>query len=175
MKKWSHLNSTKADWELKLLDKERRRVFTFILVYFILTIIVLFTSFVAVSMLYLPPDVSVETPKTAVVVTTTPPVGELTSALVSHYTSSPEETDASPCISANGTDICKLFAEGKNTCASNVYPFGTELYVEAHGYCTVRDRMNSRFATGYVDWYMGHDKQGAIERGIGVYDVVVFK
>lgn len=176
MKKWSHLESTKSDWELKILDKERRQVFLFIFWYFILTISVVLASFVVASMIYLPSDVSDNSQKTADVVTTTPPVREMKIATITHYTSSPEETDASPCISADGNDICKLFKQGKNTCGTNDYPFGTELYVADHGFCTVHDVMNARFTgKGYIDWYMGQDKKAAFEHGIETKEIVIFR
>lgn len=172
MKKWSHLESTKSDRELRILDNERRRVFTFIFWYFILTVIVFLTSFVVASMVYLPSDVSDNTQKTADVVMTTPPVREGKLMTVSHYSSSVDETDDTPCISADGSDICKLYAQGQNICASNKHPFGTKLYVAWHGECIVHDRMNARFSgTNSIDWYMGNDKKAAIRAGVGKFMV----
>lgn len=91
-------------------------------------------------------------------------------AIVSMYTSRPEETDSSPCISANNSDICALLKEGKNTCASNDLDFGTNIEIMGLGVCTIRDRMNSRY-TGQnkIDWYAGDDLNGALEHGIKSY------
>ena len=84
---------------------------------------------------------------------------------VSAYTSRVEETDASPCISASGANICALHEEGEAICASNDYPFGTVLYVEGFGGCTVYDRMASR-KDGWVDVYMGYNLDSALNWGV---------
>jgi len=55
------------------------------------------------------------------------------------------QTDDTPCISADGTDICQALARGELICASNFVPMGTRLYVEYYGTCTVHDRMNKRY------------------------------
>ena len=73
---------------------------------------------------------------------------------VSMYTSSVAETDSSPCISANGTNICEGIKNGNNYCASNEFEFGTELSIDGTGHCIVVDRMNSRYKNN-VDYYAG--------------------
>lgn len=91
-------------------------------------------------------------------------------AIISMYTSRPEETDSSPCISADNSDICALLKEYKNTCASNDLDFGTTVEIMGLGVCTIRDRMNSRYTgQGRIDWYAGNDVDGAIEHGIKTY------
>jgi len=85
-------------------------------------------------------------------------------AVVTGYTSDPLETDDSPCISADGSDICALFIRGENTCASNDYRFGTILHIDGLGKCTVRDRMAKRL-NGKIDWYFGFDKEAAFKHG----------
>ena len=80
---------------------------------------------------------------------------------VSMYTSRKQETDNSPCISADGTNICKV---KYNVCASNAFPLGTKLYVEGLGECIVKDRMNRRYKNA-VDWYAGMDLQRALRFG----------
>ncbi len=91
---------------------------------------------------------------------------ETDKAPVTMYTSRVEETDLSPCTSADGSDICKLYATGKNICASNDYPFGTLLTVPGLGDCVVKDRLNRRYnKTGAVDWYAGIDLKRAISYG----------
>jgi hypothetical protein len=82
---------------------------------------------------------------------------------MSAYTSRVEETDSSPCISADGSNICEY-----DGCvvASNDYAFGTVIDVEGFGLCEVRDRMNSRYtSTGNMDIYFGMDLDGALKFG----------
>jgi len=82
---------------------------------------------------------------------------------MSAYTSRVEETDSTPCISADGTNICKY-----DGCvvASNDYPFDTVVDIEGFGECVVKDRMSSRYTgTGNMDMYFGHDLEGAIQFG----------
>jgi 3D (Asp-Asp-Asp) domain-containing protein len=82
---------------------------------------------------------------------------------MSAYTSRIEETDESPCISADGTNICEY-----DGCvvASNDYALGTKIVVEGFGECEVKDRMNSRYTgQGNMDIYFGMDLKGALEFG----------
>lgn len=93
--------------------------------------------------------------------------GKTVKATVTAYTSRVEETDASPCIAADGSDICARYAKGERICASNDYKLGTMLDIQGLGRCVVSDRMNRRYTgTGRVDWYMGHDLTGARKWGI---------
>jgi 3D (Asp-Asp-Asp) domain-containing protein len=75
------------------------------------------------------------------------------------YSSSPEQTDDTPCITATGYDVCENYAlyGSANTIASNFLPlhaivkipelYGDELFV-------VRDRMNPRFGKNNIDIWM---------------------
>jgi len=63
----------------------------------------------------------------------------------------PTQTDDTPCISANGENICTALALGYNRCATNSEPFGTVLEVKGLGTCMVVDRMNSRYSEE-VNW-----------------------
>ena len=92
---------------------------------------------------------------------------------VTAYNSVYWQTDATPCIGAQGTDICVLLAQGSDTCAANFVPLGTVLDVEGLGTCVVRDRMNARYHYR-VDWYMGMDLQGARSWGVKYLDVGVY-
>lgn len=83
---------------------------------------------------------------------------------VTAYTSRPEETDETPCIGADGTDICERYAQGELICASNAFALGTKITVDHYGTCTVADRMNRRF-TNRVDVYFGTDLNRAIAFG----------
>ncbi|MDF1497136.1 MAG: hypothetical protein P1P90_03690 [Patescibacteria group bacterium] len=75
------------------------------------------------------------------------------SATVTAYNSVPWQTDSTPCIAADGSDICKLREQGEMSCASSL-PFGTKINVPGFGVCTVRDRLHPRFAHR-IDLYFG--------------------
>lgn len=86
---------------------------------------------------------------------------------VTAYTSHVNQTDNSPCISADNKDICKRHANGEKLCASNDHPLGSFIHVEGLGVCKVVDRMNRRYTgTGRVDWYFGMDLEKARKHGI---------
>ncbi len=55
------------------------------------------------------------------------------------------QTDSSPCISANGENVCLALELGYKRCAANFVPLGTDLIIQHFGECKVTDRMNSRF------------------------------
>ena len=70
------------------------------------------------------------------------------------YNSEPGQTDDSPCITANGFDVCKHGKE--DTIAANFLKFGTKVRIpELFGdrVFVVRDRMNSRY-TDRIDVWM---------------------
>lgn len=80
------------------------------------------------------------------------------------YNSDPWQTDDTPCIAANGFDVCKHGIE--DTVAANFLKFGTKIRIpEKYGdrVFTVRDRMNRRYPNS-VDIWMIH-KQDAKEFG----------
>lgn len=92
---------------------------------------------------------------------------------VSAYTSEPGQTDSTPCIAADGSDICLRHAAGEGICATNAFPLGTKLFVGNLGTCTVADRMNARYKNR-VDWYMGLDTPEAINFGIQNLNVEIY-
>ncbi len=92
---------------------------------------------------------------------------------VTAYNSVPEQTDATPCIGAQGTDICKIYESGENVCAANFVPLGTKLEIDGLGTCIVRDRMNARY-TKRIDWYMGMDVSAARKFGVHTKQVAVY-
>ena len=57
----------------------------------------------------------------------------------------PRQTDDTPCISANGENLCDALAKGENRCAANFVPLGSLLYVDKIGVCLVTDRTNKRY------------------------------
>ena len=69
----------------------------------------------------------------------------------------PRQTDDTPCISANGENICRALAEGGMRCAANFVPLGSRLYVDKIGVCLVTDRMNKRYRN-QVDIAMRKDE-----------------
>jgi 3D (Asp-Asp-Asp) domain-containing protein len=84
---------------------------------------------------------------------------------VSAYNSVPEQTDSTPCISADGTDICKRHKKGECIVASNAYPLNTRLRIENIGDCIVADRTHPRFRHR-VDLFMDKDVRGAKNFGV---------
>lgn len=85
---------------------------------------------------------------------------------VTAYTSEPRQTDDTPCIAADNSDICVKYAQGERICATNDHPMHAKLHIEGYGECTVRDRMNKRYTgTGRVDLYMGLDTPAAYQWG----------
>lgn len=79
--------------------------------------------------------------------------------VVTAYSSTPDQTDSTPCIAAKGFDLCEAytqFGEG-NTIAANFLAinkhiklpdlFGDKTFV-------VRDRMNERYGNGRIDVWM---------------------
>lgn len=69
------------------------------------------------------------------------------------YNSVPEQTDSTPCIAADGSDICALEAAGNHSCAAP-FSFGTRIWVPGFGLCTVRDRTADKYR-GRVDLHFG--------------------
>jgi 3D (Asp-Asp-Asp) domain-containing protein len=92
---------------------------------------------------------------------------------VTAYTSTVEQTDATPCLSANGSNICNMHEEGQTLCAANFVPFGTILALsdtEESGLdttivCIVVDRLASKYPNR-VDLYMGMDTPRALTFGV---------
>ena len=92
---------------------------------------------------------------------------------VTAYTSEEGQTDDTPCLAADGSNICHRFEEGETLCAANFVPFGTVLMLdnqeEPDGddaiVCVVADRLSSRYPNR-VDLYMGMDTERAIQFGV---------
>ncbi|MFA6018529.1 MAG: hypothetical protein WC776_05120 [Patescibacteria group bacterium] len=84
---------------------------------------------------------------------------------VTAYNSVPWQTDSTPCIAADGTDICEQHEKGIKTCAAR-YPFGSIVLVPGWGACRVVDRLSSRYASR-VDLYFGGADKIAEARAFG--------
>jgi len=78
------------------------------------------------------------------------------------YNSLVGQTDGTPCITANGFDLCAFYEENGfgNTIAANFLPMGTQVrFPEIYGdkVFIVRDRMNARYGYGRIDiWMQDH-------------------
>ena len=81
------------------------------------------------------------------------------------YNSVPEQTDATPCIAADGTDICQRFQAGECIIGANFVPLGTKIYVDHFGLCTVADRMAKKHPNR-IDVFMDKDIDRAIHFGL---------
>ena len=67
-------------------------------------------------------------------------------AIVTAYNPVPEQTDSTPCLTANNTEIC---SEKKSIVAANWLPFGTKVKIPDYfgdRVFEVQDRMNKRYS-----------------------------
>ncbi len=74
------------------------------------------------------------------------------------YNSLPNQTDGSPCTTANGFNVCEHGIE--DTVATNALPFGTKVqFPEMFGdrIFVVRDRMNARYSDRVDFWMISYD------------------
>ncbi|MFA5184549.1 MAG: hypothetical protein WC456_03410 [Patescibacteria group bacterium] len=94
------------------------------------------------------------------------------SHVITAYNSEAAQTDDSPCITANGFNVCTHGVE--DTIAANFLKFGTKVKIpELFGdrIFIVRDRMNSRY-TSRVDVWM-KEKKDALRFGVKVAQIQV--
>jgi 3D (Asp-Asp-Asp) domain-containing protein len=73
--------------------------------------------------------------------------------IITAYNSDPTQTDNTPCITANGFNLCEYGIE--DTVAANFLPFGTKIRIpELFGdrVFIVRDRMNPRYRDRLDIW-----------------------
>ena len=126
---------------------------------------------------------SLQTPKTSTPALTNrlpeiaykaPVVTQEGSHTITAYNSEAAQTDASPCITANGFNVCQHGQE--DTFAANFLPFGTKVIIpELFGdrVFVVRDRMNKRH-TSRVDVWM-KNRQAALKFGVQVAKIQVIE
>ena len=115
-------------------------------------------------------DLASSTPVAAA--TSTPPATKPTIKVISTsthvitaYNSEAAQTDDSPCITANGFNVCKHGEE--DTIAANFLKFGTKVQIpELFGdrVFTVRDRMNKKHPNRVDVWMV--DRHDAIHFGV---------
>ena len=92
-------------------------------------------------------------------------------AVITAYTSTPDQTDDTPFIAASG----KRVYDGM--IAANWLPFGTKVKIPSvygEKEFTVDDRMNARYGFGYMDVWLDSSKSEAFQFGIKVVDVEVY-
>lgn len=109
--------------------------------------------------------------------TTTPKVVKVireSTHTMTAYNSEVGQTDNSPCITANGFDVCKHGVE--DTLAANFLPLGTKVKIpELFGdrVFVVRDRMNKKHPNRVDVWMK--DKHDAIHFGVKVAKIQVIE
>ena len=93
---------------------------------------------------------------------------------MSAYTSETAQTDNSPCVTANGFNVCEHGLE--DTVAANFLPMGAKVKIpELFGdrIFIVRDRMNSRFSERIDVWM--RERSDAMQFGVRSARLVVLK
>ncbi|MDD3285713.1 MAG: hypothetical protein PHG95_03750 [Patescibacteria group bacterium] len=91
---------------------------------------------------------------------------------ITAYNSDPAQTDDTPCITANGFNVCKHGEE--DTIAANFLKFGTKVRIpELYGdhIFVVRDRMNKRYSDRVDIWMK--EKTDARQFGVKVAKIEV--
>jgi 3D (Asp-Asp-Asp) domain-containing protein len=94
--------------------------------------------------------------------------------VITAYNSEAAQTDASPCITANGYNVCESGVE--DTIAANFLKFGTKVQIpELFGdrIFVVRDRMNKRHADRVDVWMK--DRDDAIHFGVKTAKIQVIE
>lgn len=93
---------------------------------------------------------------------------------ITAYSSTPDQTDSTPCITANGFNLCKHNEE--NIIAANFLPFGTKIRIPEHfgeKIFIVQDRMNARYHYRADIWMK--TRRGAVVFGSKYTEIEVLK
>lgn len=107
--------------------------------------------------------------------TGTRPIAERKRVIVTAYNSVTWQTDATPCIAADGTDICEAQKRGEESCAAYL-PFGTKIYIPDFGICTVHDRLAKKYQNRVDIYFGGVEKvQAARIWGKRTLEVTIFE
>ena len=129
------------------------------------------------------PDKNDSQPKTAIRHTDQPAIKKASNnaatehirEVTAYNVGDPNQNYGDPCISANGENICVALEKGLRRCAANFVPFGTQLFIEEYGTCTVTDRMNRRYKSR-VDIAMKlNEKRAALKFGLQRLKVQIIK
>lgn len=102
-------------------------------------------------------------------------VAYVTAIVFTAYNSEIGQCDATPCITANGFNVCKHGKE--DTIAMNGIKFGTKIRIPdlfGDRVFVVRDRMNARYGSNRADIWM-IDKADARKFGVKLAKVEVLK
>lgn len=84
---------------------------------------------------------------------------------ITSYSSTVDQTDSTPCITANGFNLCKHNQE--DVIAANFLPFGTKVRIPEYfgdRIFTVQDRMNARYYYRADIWM--RDRSDALKWGL---------
>jgi len=92
--------------------------------------------------------------------------GSVVRVLSTAYSSTVDQTDASPFITASGQKV------GSGTLAANFLPFGTQVRIGKNVY-TVTDRMNSRYDGKYIIDIWKPTRFEAIQHGARIVEMEV--
>ncbi|MSU75641.1 MAG: hypothetical protein EXS55_03960 [Candidatus Magasanikbacteria bacterium] len=96
-------------------------------------------------------------------------------AVMTAYTSTADQTDSTPCITADGTDLCKRGTE--DVLAANWLPIGTQVKIPSlYGdrIFEIHDRMNKRYGYGRMDIWLNSSKADARKFGVKRVDVEIY-
>ncbi|MDD4332593.1 MAG: hypothetical protein PHT51_00590 [Patescibacteria group bacterium] len=100
------------------------------------------------------------------------PIKKIYTRTITAYNSEAAQCDSSPCITANGFNVC---AHGKeDTIAANFLPFGAKVRIPdlfGDRVFTVRDRMNSRYYQRVDVWMV--EKEDAKHFGVKLAKIEV--
>jgi 3D (Asp-Asp-Asp) domain-containing protein len=103
-----------------------------------------------------------------------PKIKSTSTHVMTAYNSEVGQTDESPCITANGFNVCKHGQE--DTIAANFLKFGTKVKIpELYGdrVFTVRDRMNAKHPNRVDIWMK--DRSSAIKFGVKTAKIQVLE
>ncbi|HPY08680.1 MAG: hypothetical protein ACOX0H_03800 [Patescibacteria group bacterium] len=103
-----------------------------------------------------------------------PKVIRTSTHVMTAYNSDPRQTDDTPCITANGFNVCEHGVE--DTIAANFLKFGTKVMIpELFGdrVFIVRDRMNKRYPDRVDIWMINYDD--AKKFGVKVAEIKVIE
>jgi len=98
--------------------------------------------------------------------------------VVTAYSSTPDQTDSTPCITANGHNLCTQHEEqGEgNTIAANFLRFGKQVRLPEFfqdKVFVVRDRMNERYGYGRIDVWMP-TREEAKQFGVRILEMELY-
>lgn len=104
-----------------------------------------------------------------------PKPDKVVQAVITAYTSTPDQTDDSPCITADGTNLCKRGTE--DILAANWLPLGTKVKIPSlYGdrVFEIHDRMNKRYGYGRMDIWLNTTKNEARKFGVKRVEVEIY-